>query len=316
MILEARFYPPEGWETASFTNPDTNHRLHYGFVSPSNPSAVVVCLSGLSEFSEKYYEVAHDMLKRNYAFWIMDWQYQGRSNRLGSVPQRRHSDGFETDVSDLLKFVSYIVKTNGRPLIMIGHSMGGNIGLRFLAQHPDIFSCAAFSAPFLGIFSLSMFSKILLRVLTPLMPLIKTRYVFGSTDWRETMRKSDGTDIFTCDPIRDKVHNYWSKQETFLQVGGPTFGWIRHALKSCALLSRKQVLESIQIPVLIATAGREQIVDNQAIRAAAEHIPHAQLLEIAGSRHEIFMEHDEYRDVFFKAFDKMVEDNKITGARG
>ncbi len=313
MILETRFLPPERWEAASFTNPDTNHKLHYGFVSPPDPKAVVVCLSGLSEFSEKYFEVAHDMVGRGYAFWIMDWQYQGRSSRLGAVPQRRHSDGFETDVSDLLKFVNYIVKTNGRPLIMLGHSMGGNIGLRFLAQHPDVFSCAAFSSPFLGIFSLSIFSKLLLRVLTPIMPFIKTRYVFGSTDWREAARKADGFDIFSCDPVRDRVHNYWSKNESVLQVGGPTFGWIRHALKSCTLLSRKQVLESIKIPVLIATAGKEMIVDNSAIRAAAAHIPQAQLLEIKGARHEIFMECDEYRDVFFKAFDKMVEDNKITG---
>ena len=35
------------------------------------------------------------------------------------------------------------------------------------------------------------------------------------------------------------------------------------------------------------------------------------MIEIEGARHEIMMEQDIYRDAFLKAFDKMVEENKI-----
>ena len=308
LSLESRFLPPQGWITHSFTNPETGHKIHYGRVYPQGrpPAAVIVCLGGLSEFSEKYYETAHNMLARGYAFWILDWQYQGRWGRLEKAPFRRRSYGFNADISDLKKFVDdYILPAAvnpdvGRvPLVMLAHSMGGNIGLRFLAKHPKKFDAAAFSAPFLGIHKFPAFLKLFVASLTPAMPMIGKKYAPG------------GSDIFSSDPARDAVHTVWSKGDPALQVGGPTFGWVAQALKSCAALKRKNTLESITIPVLLACAGREAIVDNNSIRAAAKRIPNARLLEIDGARHEILMEADEYRNMFLKAFDKMMEENKI-----
>lgn len=318
--LDPRFLAPQGWITHSFTNDATGHKVHYGRVYPQGkpPSAVIVCLGGLSEFSEKYFEVAHDMLARGYAFWILDWQYQGRSGRLDKYPHRRHSDGFNADISDLKKFVDdYIVPAAvhpdvGRiPLIMLGHSMGANIGLRFLAQYPKRFDAAAFSAPFLGIYKFSWPMKLFAASVTPLTWLIGKNYVPGGKDWQESFRKSDGTDKFSSDAIRDALHNMWSKNDPALQVGQPTFGWVTQALKSCAILRRRKTLQAITIPVLMALAGRDEIVDNDAIRAAVARLPHAELVEIQGARHEILMEADEYRGAFFKAFDKMVEAHKI-----
>ncbi len=318
--LDPKYLAPAGWITHSFVNDATKHKIHYGRVYPQGrpPSAVIVCLGGLSDFSEKYYEVAHDMLSRNFAFWILDWQYQGRSGRLANTPQRRHSDGFETDISDLKKFVDdYIVPAAvhpdvGRiPLIMLGHSMGANIGLRFLAQFPKRFDAAAFTAPFLGIYNFSSEMKLFVACLRPFIPFIGKRYIPGGTDWRAEFRKSDGTDKFSADSFRDAIHNIWSKTDETLQVGAPTFGWISRALRSCAFLRRKNILESIQIPVLIAVAGKEEIVDNISIRNAAKRLPKGELLEIPEARHEILMEKDEYRNAFFKAFDKMVEVHKI-----
>ena len=74
--MEERFTAPPNWKTGTFKNPDTGHSLHYGYVTPENPKAIVVCLGGLSEFSEKYFELARDMLSRGYAFWTMDWAYR------------------------------------------------------------------------------------------------------------------------------------------------------------------------------------------------------------------------------------------------
>ncbi len=318
--LPSRFLVPAGWITHSFTNEKTGHRIHYGRVYPQGkpPSAVIVCLGGLSEFSEKYFETANDMLNRGYAFWILDWQYQGRSGRLAKYPHRRHSDGFDSDIDDLRKFVDdYILPAAvhpdvGRiPLIMLGHSMGGNIGLRFLAQYPKRFDAAAFTAPFLGIHNFSAGMKLFASAVSFITPLIGKSYVPGGTGWKETFRKSDGTDKFSTDPVRDTIHNFWSKTDSALQVGQPTFGWVIEALKSCKILSRPQTMNAIQIPVLIATAGQDKIVDNDAIRHAAAHLPKGQLIEIKGAHHEILMERDEYRGIFFNAFDKMVEQHKI-----
>lgn len=319
--LSDRFLAPAGWRTHSFVNDETGHKIHYGSVFPQReepPSAVVVCLGGLSEFAEKYYEVAHDMLDRGYAFWFIDWQYQGRSGRLGKYPHRRHSDGFEADVSDLHKLVADYIKPSsvhpdrGRiPMIMLAHSMGGNIGLQFLSQYPKFFDAAAFSAPFLGIYNFTWPLKLLATIIAPVLPVMGKSYVFGGQDWKEGSRKSDGSDIFSHDGVRDALHNYWSKTHPELQVGNVTFGWVIKALKSCARITHPDFAQTIQIPVLMAAAGEDKIIDNDPIQIVAERLPHGEYLEIPGAHHEILMESDEYRNAFLNAFDKLIKENNI-----
>lgn len=318
--LSERFLAPPGWRTHSFLNPDTGHTLFYGSVYPADkpPGAIIVCVGGLSEFSEKYYEVAHDMLDRGFAFWFMDWAYQGRSSRLEKFPQRRHTDGFEKDASDLTRFVIDYVKPaavhpdRGRiPLILLGHSMGANISLRLLAEHPRLFDAAAFTAPLLGIYNFTWPLKMLAAILTPFMPVIGKNYVFGGSDWKESMRASNGKDKFSTDPARDALHNHWSLQDTTLQIGNPTFLWVVEALKSCAFLKKPGILESIDIPILIGLAGNDKIIDNNDIRNHAGRLPREYFIEIPKAEHEILMECDECRNMFLKAFDKMVEENKI-----
>lgn len=319
--LTARFLAPAGWRTHSFVNEETGHKIHYGSVFPQRaepPSAVVVCLGGLSEFSEKYYELAHDMLDRGYAFWFIDWQYQGRSGRLKKTPQRRHSDGFDKDVSDLHKLVADYIKPSsvhpdrGRiPLIMIAHSMGGTIGLKFLSKYPKFFDGAAFSAPFMGIYNFTWPLRLLATAIYPILPIVGKLYVFGGRDWCESSRKNDGTDKFSHDAVRDAVHNAWSKADPGLQVGGVTFGWVIKALKCCAQLTMSDISKSINIPVLIALAGEDTIVDNDPARTFAANLPRGEVLEIEGAHHEILMEDNRYRDLFLAAFDKMVKENKI-----
>lgn len=318
--LSPQFLAPTGWRTHSFTNQETGHKIHYGSVFPQDriPTAIIVCLPGLSEFTEKYYELAHTMLDRGYAFWCIDWQYQGRSSRHKKHPHRRHSDGFAADISDLHKLVADYIKPSavhpdrGRiPLIMLGHSYGGNIGLRYLAQHPKMFDGAAFSAPLIGIKGFSFGSRVLSWIVRPFLPFIGSCYVPKGSDWKDTSRKNDGTDIFSSDPVRDTIHNHWSRTDAALQIGNPTYKWVIEALKSCAILRKASTLQKIEIPVLIATAGDDSIVDTKATGRIAAKLPKATYLEIAGARHEILMERDEHRNAFFSAFDKLVEENKI-----
>jgi hypothetical protein len=63
--LETRFLEPAGWRWGFITN-GKGKKLRYGMVMPQNgkPDAVVVVLPGLSEFSEKYFEIASAMLAR------------------------------------------------------------------------------------------------------------------------------------------------------------------------------------------------------------------------------------------------------------
>lgn len=310
-MLDERFTAPSGWRTGEFVNLATGHKIHYGTVSPDTPRAHVVILPGLSEFTEKYYETARDLLSRGYAVWALDWAYQGRSSRFEKHPMRRHSDGFDTDIEDLQKLIVDHVRpaTQQTPLVMIGHSMGGHIGLRYLIQHQGIFKTAAFTAPMLGINDLRKIPAFLQTLIFYAASPFSTTYVPRGRDWHEGIRKSDGSDIFSSDPLRDSLHNHWCRAHPELQIGSPTWRWLYEAVKSCRTLESK--LHKIETPLLMAYAGGEKIVDNDAIIHAGAILPHAELLELPGARHEIFMERDETRQHWFSAFDKLCQSADI-----
>ncbi len=135
--LESRFLEPTGWRWDFFTN-GQGKKLRYGMVMPpaGKPDALVVVLPGLSEFCEKYFEIARAMLERNLGLFVLDWRGQGKSDRYLDNPHKRHSEGFDRDVADLHQLTTQQVlpAASGAPLVMLAHSMGGNIGLRYLRR--------------------------------------------------------------------------------------------------------------------------------------------------------------------------------------
>ncbi|MCB1556685.1 MAG: alpha/beta hydrolase [Alphaproteobacteria bacterium] len=319
--LEPRFQKPAGWRWHSFKNPH-GEILRFGTVAPDHgiPDAIVIMLPGLSEFGEKYYELAHDMLKRNLSLWVLDWRGQGKSGRYLDNPHKRHSAGFNRDIEDLHYFLMEYVKhaavhpNVGRiPLVMLGHSMGGNIGLRYLHRHPEMFACAAFSAPMIGIRAFGALPRWFSLAVSRMVSILAgRRYVPGGEDWRPRMSPdSRSQDVLSGDPVRNAIHDSWSACDPALQVGNVTFGWVYEALISCAKLQNKKLLRHIRTPCLLSLAGQDRLVDPKKIRMVARAIPGARLIELPDSHHEILMERDEIRDRFLAAFDEMLTAHEI-----
>lgn len=313
--LGPRARPPTEWQWGEFTTTD-GRRLRYGYVMPSGEvKGVVVGLHGLSEYTEKYFEVAHDMRDRQLGFFMMDWTAQGRSARLLANPQMRHSRGFGGDVDDLHVFIQqHVKKTAGAaPLVMLAHSMGGNIGLRYLAQNPGVFSCAAFSAPMTGIYALRKMPSWLRLLLTGFFNLTASRaYVFGGHDWTPDTRAGQAGTFLSSDPVRGRVHDDWYIYDPQLQVGSVTFGWLYQAVISCLALGKRDYLRNITIPCLFGLAGRDVLIDNAMTGKLASLLPAATILELPESQHEILMEQDDIRSRFLAAFDALLRSSSIS----
>ncbi|PJB72487.1 MAG: alpha/beta hydrolase [Alphaproteobacteria bacterium CG_4_9_14_3_um_filter_47_13] len=319
--IEERFLMPEGWRWHIFKNPQ-GRLLRFGTVAPKDsvPDAVVIGLQGLGEFTEKYFEVARTLLDHNLSFWMLDWQGQGKSHRHLKNTQKRHSSSFDEDITDLHYFLMEYVKHSavhpdvGRiPLVMLAHSMGGNIGLRYLKDHPDMFSCAAFTAPMIGIRAFQHLpNRITLPLLASLNEVMNQGYVeFGGKEWNPQMRMHKRNDIHTSDPIRKEVHNAWCLHDPALQVGNITYGWLYQAQRSCAKLQKSTFLNDIKTPFLLALAGQEKLVDNPVARKLVSNLPCARLLELPEAKHEILMERDPVRNAFFQAFFEFLQKNNI-----
>lgn len=320
--LEERFTPPAGWQWGEFERAQ-GRRIRYGFCLPENArsKAVLTYLPGMGEPAEKIFETARYFLERNLAVYVMDWYGQGGSGRYLDNPHKRHAAAFDNDLLDLDHFLRRHVDTHketgaassnmedilenileGRleestlPLIMLAHSMGGNLGLRYLHDHPDVYDCAIFSAPMLGVFAT--------RLLQPPFDLIVSgwlesmageHYVPGEHDW-DFKRRERTKHVLTSDPVRGSVQNQWFAANPRLQIGNVTYGWVHEALKSCDIALEQ--LPEVKAPCLISVSGKDMLVDNRPIRQAAQKIPKAGLLEIPKARHEILMEADLLRDEF------------------
>jgi len=300
--LEERFLQPNNWQKFDIQNPETNHTIHFEHnISLDENKPLIIILPGLSEFCEKYYETANYFIKHSYDCLTIDWAYQGRSTRLNKSSHKRHSDGYETDISDLKYIIDHYTNQNA-PLLMLGHSMGGHIGLRFLSQYPDYFQAASFSAPMLGIKDLK-YSSWLIPLLSPVFKLFGKSYIPGGKDWREEARKSDGSDIFSSEPARDALHNTWCLYNPILQIGNPTIKWVLESLKSISIL--KKNYQNIRTPTLLAIAECEEIVCNASILKASKKIPNSKLLNLKNAKHEILMETDDIQDQFLNETLKM-----------
>ena len=86
-----------------------------------------------------------------------------------------------------------------------------------------------------------------------------------------------------------------------LALGKPTWGWLNSALSGTAAARR---VEKITIPLVILSAAEDTVVDNEAQRAVAERLG-ASLVEVLGAWHEILIEKDSCRAIFWREFDAL-----------
>lgn len=290
--LEDRFLPDNNWQTGSFISTKTGHKIHYASSKIDDASGSIAILPGLSEFTEKYVETVKYFNSRGYNCYVMDWSYQGRSTRLLENRHKRYSDGYDKDIDDLDFFIKTIIK-NDHPLFMLGHSMGGHLGLRYLATRENNIKAASFSAPMIDILALKIFPSCFAFILRWL----DKKYVLRGKNWQSRSFKDNSDDIFSEDPIRNKINNAWSISNPALQVGNVTCKWLYESIKSIKLLNKINWQE-FKTPILMAYGSEEMLVDNNKLLKIARKIPKSRILKIEKSKHEILMERDFIRNEF------------------
>lgn len=308
MQLAPRFTQPEGWQWSRI-EPRDEQFLRIGHICAHNPRAVVIIFTGLSEFGEKYFEVARDLLKRDYSVVTVDWRGQGLSWRHLSDAAKRHHDDFDLDGDDGAAIIAHLDTMPGfagLPKILLAHSMGGHIGLRMLHKNPQIVQCAVMTAPLMGI-SLPYDSELWARLLARFL----CKFGWGEcyapgNNPKRPITFEERMRMLTTDPDRRDMQKFWRDTRADLQTGGLTFGWVHTALSSTLFTRNPLWLRNITTPMLMLLSGKDVIVSNTAIRTGAKALHDARLVEIPDALHEIMMERDELRDIFWAEFDAFV----------
>ncbi len=220
---------------------------------------------------------------------------------------RNHIRSFDDHLADLDRLVTDQIGP-ASPLLMLAHSMGGHIGLRYLATRPGRFARAVFTAPMIDFLRSPRLSRRRAWALAHtacLIPGLRTRFGPGTARAPDPGRPFAGNPLTSC-PQRFAADRAWIEHRPDLISAGATWGWLRAATASIAELHRPGLAARIDCPVLIALAGHERLVDNVAARAFAAQLRQPTILELSDARHEILRETDATRAEFWAGFDRFV----------
>ncbi len=265
----------------------------------------VILLGGRKEFMEKYEETIDELKRRKIDVYSMDWRGQGLSTRLLSNRQKGHINNFNEYLEDLSYFINNIVKPVAvSPLIILAHSMGGHIALRYLHDYPRVVYRAVLTSPMIDIM-VPPFLKWIIKFAALFAS--KTgcgcSYSAGSKDYSYQKNIKFEGNTLTSDPMRFMDEHRAIESNPDLALGGVTYGWLAAAFDSIDLLLSEGYAERISTPVFIISAGSDKIVSEAAQKAICSRMSKCQFVSIPDSYHEILKERDSVRNTFWKEFD-------------
>ena len=109
------------------------------------PKAVVFIIHGMGEHAKRYAHVSEYFKNINIAVVAID--LRGHGNSQG---KRGHMPSYEDIMNDLLLAVKEVSDFySDLPMIMYGHSMGGNLTLNYLLRYPEHIAGAIVTSPYL-----------------------------------------------------------------------------------------------------------------------------------------------------------------------
>jgi len=273
----------------SFTGRDSIQIFYKFFENKSSDKAIMIS-AGRTEAAIKYKELLYDLYRNGYSVFIHDHRGQGQSGRMLPDTEMGYVDSFQYYIDDMKFYHDRIVAKFGfEKLYLIGHSMGGAIGMTYIQQYPNDFDAACFSSPMLGLPKVYCTAGHLFEKGKP-------KYAIGQHAYDDQPENYKNNDLTTCQIRYDRmVEVFHSVPEA--KLGGVTYKWLA---ESCHQFDYMMAhISDITIPIVIFSASDERIVDPKshiqfAMKCNDLNIP-CELQLIAGARHELLIESDRYR---------------------
>jgi alpha-beta hydrolase superfamily lysophospholipase len=130
------------------------------------PRAVVVLAHGASEHSSRYGWVGEQLAGRGFALYALDHRGHGKSEGARALIDR-----MANAVEDLDRLVLRAREAHpGRPVFLLGHSMGGAVALSYTTEHEDRLDGLVLSAPVAVLEAASPVTRAIGRLLSAVAP--------------------------------------------------------------------------------------------------------------------------------------------------
>lgn len=273
-------------------------KIRLGAWTPEGAQGTVLIFPGRTEYIEKYGTTAADLAAHGLASVAIDWRGQGLADRMLDDRLTGHVEHFTDYQKDVAAMMRAVRELNlPRPYYLLAHSMGGCIGLRAAMEGMAV-QAAAFTGPMWGV-HIAPHMRLPAKVMSTLMPKFNQghRLAAGTSPLPYVMSSpfEDNTlttDVEMFDMMRDQVIAHPD-----LQLGGPSYVWLREALAETAHLAERA---APSLPCISFVGSNERIVEVPRIHARMESWKGGELHVVDGGEHEILMEDRAIRDDVIK----------------
>lgn len=255
----------------------------------------ILFLPGRGDAYEKYLETLEEWHRAGWRVTAADWRGQAGSGRLGSDAVTGHVGDFSHWLDDLAQLWRAWREQTPGPHVLAGHSMGGHLALRAVAEQLVDPAALVLSAPMLGFIGplpvvlVHGVARLMTRLGDPARPAWK---------WSEKPGEipAGRIHLLTHDEDRYADELWWREHRPELVMGPGSWRWVERAYASMRALFAPGRLEGVQTPVLILAARNDKLVDIGAIERAASRLPKAELLAFGEeAHHEVLREVDAVR---------------------
>lgn len=269
-----------------------------------NPArGVCLLFQGRAEFIEKYAELAAELTGRGFYVLAPDWPGQALSDPVCAAhPARGHLNDMEECVAVLRRLEPELAATAG-PRVVLAHSMGCNIALRWLGETALTVSAGGLVSPMSAI-NVGPLAQGLAAAFAS----AACRLGFGEAYAPGQHDSQPEKDVFERNVVTSDRGRYERARALLLthaelRTGGVTWGWLDAAFRSMAAV-RARAPRVPHRALHIFSAPKDRVVP------AASHPALAALLgagiSLHDGEHELLMEKDAIRAGVLAGFDAVL----------
>lgn len=266
----------EPTEVFDFTSRDGTG-LYGEWFAAESPRALALVVHGYAEHCGRYRELANVLTGAGFATLSYDMRGHGRAEG-----QRGHVDHYGKYLDDMNAALAELADRGGgrTPVVLVGHSNGGLIALRALAdasRAPRRVQAAVISSPFLG-----------LKVQVP-----AAKKLLGKAAGRLAPTLSLPSEL-SIDHLTHDDGKLAERRVDTLCHEVASAGWFVSAEQTQSYV--REMAHRIRVPTLWLVAGADLIADPEVSRRVHRRLrAPSRLHDLAGMYHEVFNETDRGR---------------------
>lgn len=232
---------------AQLRAPDGSALAYDAYEPVGTPRAAILWVSGWSDHRTRWKRPAERLSNAGFAVYVLDQRGHGDSGGT-----RGHLSRFSQLLADLQAFRRVVRQKLEAPQILLGHSFGGLVVLRYLETQPsDPVAATVLSSPWLALARpVPIIKRVAARSLADLWP---SAQLESGIDTQQLSRDATVTAAYHADPAVHRVMTPGAWRE---------IQWAQRAVPADA--------HRIHGPLLFLMAGQDGVVDAPRARAFAE----------------------------------------------